>query len=406
MLSAKTIDLITVGIDSPYPLQLEKVVAVRKRKALDFMKGRGLGAMVLSRLDNARFVSGLRPVISPWLINSYWAVLGIEGDLHLLVPSGDSRRMERTMPWIDEVVQFHSSRKLEIVSETLREAGDRSGAIGYDSFEYDELRKLKRLMPRAKFVTVGNELLEVRARKLPEEIQVIRSGAKVTEQAVSFAVEMAKDGLKECELAGMAENEARRLGAEGVSWSFATFSGDHAGLMYRHDSEKRLKEGEFLILGYATIYNGYNTDITATTIVGERPNGEQKRLFSAVYESYREALAMVKPGLTTQSISERAAAVLREAGIPDSNSFVSFQPLIHGIGMNVYEPPFSPDPGARTPSTKLEPGHVLAVEPAVASFDKPSKGGVRIGETLHLVDGGYEILGRMPEKVISIFSSR
>jgi Xaa-Pro aminopeptidase len=392
--------------NSKRQMELERIVSVRKKKALEFVKENGLDALVLSRLDNARFVSGLRPVLSPWLVSSYWALLTADGRLTLLVPSGDSGRMKKTLPWVQSVVQLHSSRGMEIVAGALRETSSASGKVGYDSLESMQINKLKGLMQKIELRPVGGELLEVRAKKAAEEVEVMRSGAKVTEKALATAVETAREGMKECELSAKAEAVARSMGAEGVSWSFATFSGDHAGLMYRHDTEKPLRNGEFLILGFATVCDGYNTDITATTVVGERPSSEQKKVYSAVYESYRVATSMVRPGVATKSMSENAARVLRDAGFAYENSFESFQPLIHGLGMNVYEPPFSPEPGEEGPSTDLDFGHVLAVEPTVASFDDPTKGGVRMGETILVTANGHEVLGKMPGRSASVFSMR
>ncbi|MGA2199886.1 MAG: M24 family metallopeptidase, partial [Nitrososphaerales archaeon] len=73
-------------------------------------------------------------------------------------------------------------------------------------------------------------------------------------------------------------------------------------------------------------------------------------------------------------------------------SFSRIQPILHGVGLNVYEPPFSPEPGRSEPSVKLRPGHVLAIEPAITLYDNLKVGGCRIGETLLVTETGYQLM--------------
>lgn len=381
-----------------------RLIKLRKKKILRLLRGRNLDGAILSRIENVRYVSGFRPVMSSWFRDAYIAILRADGSLTLLVTSGDYERARRLMPWVDSFVMLVTSRKVQLISEVIQKEFRGSPRIGYDSLEATDLAKLKEMNPHLEFVFIQSDISNVRAVKLPEEIKVIELGAKITEKAVELAIKKAKPGIRECELAALAEREARSSGAEAVSWSFATFSGEHAGLMYRYDSTKIIKRGEFLILGYASTYEGYNTDITATTVVGHLPTRRQKAAFKAVYEAYTTALASATAGASTKEISGNAASVIDKNGIDVKYSFVSFQPLIHGLGMNVYEPPFSPDPGSDQPNYVLEEGNVFAIEPAVAFFDKPSLGGVRIGETITIGTRGLEILGRIPEGIISEFS--
>jgi len=60
--------------------------------------------------------------------------------------------------------------------------------------------------------------------------------------------------------------------------------------------------------------------------------------------------------------------------------------------LNVYEPPFSPEPGKTEPSMELKPGHFLAIEPAITLYDDLRVGGCRIGETLVITETGYRVM--------------
>ncbi|MBQ04853.1 hypothetical protein CL673_09170 [Candidatus Bathyarchaeota archaeon] len=381
------------------------LVLLRKTRFLEYIRKNNLDGLVLSRIENVRYISGFKPVVSLWFRDAYWAILGEDGETHLVVSVGDYERTRRRMPNVS-ISKLLSSRKLEIVASGIKDVIGSSGKIGFDSLEFAECNELKKKLPRVNFHWVSGELAKIRSVKLPEELTVIAKGAKITEKAVEAAVKNARDGIKECALAGLAEYEARALGSEGVSWSLATFAGVNAGIFTRNDSERKMKRGEFLIMGYATMYKGYNTDITATTVVGESPTKAQKKTYEAVYDSYKIGLSMAKPGASTKKISDRVARVIEDHGIDRRYSFASNVPLIHGIGMNVYEAPFSPDPGLSQPDHKLVRGHVLAIEPSVAYSDKPRLGGVRLGETITITNDKPQVIGQIPAHSISIFSKK
>jgi Xaa-Pro aminopeptidase len=385
---------------------LERLVSLRNTKLLQLIQEKNLDGRLLTRIENVRYASGFRPVYSQWFRDSYIAILNTNGNLTLLVTSGDYEHTRKTMPWIGRVLPL-DSRRTELIEKTLREEFGNEPRVGYDTLDAETFSRLKASIPDLELSPLATDISKIRAVKLPEEIRVMERGAKITEQAIDLAARKAKEGMKECELSALAEAEARSLGAEGIAWSFATFSGAHAGLMYRYDSTKLLKRGEFLIMGYATTVDGYNTDITTTTVVGGSPSGSQKRDFIAVFEAYESTIALASEGTSTRTLSEEAAKIISDHGIKKENSFASFQPLLHGLGMNVYEPPLSPDPNRKEPDYTLTEGNVLAIEPAIAFFDRPSRGGIRLGETIAIGKGKKPgILGKMPERAVSIFSVR
>jgi len=60
--------------------------------------------------------------------------------------------------------------------------------------------------------------------------------------------------------------------------------------------------------------------------------------------------------------------------------------------VNVYEPPWAPEPGVDVADAKLKPGHVVAIEPCITLDDNLKVGGCRIGETVLVTDTGCEVL--------------
>jgi Xaa-Pro aminopeptidase len=336
-----------------------------------------------------RYATDFRPVVSMWFQNSYSAFVTSKGEVVQLTVAGDYTRAKHYMPWIEDMRVMHTAGRARELAELFRDYL-KGGKIGYDALSFEDHQELQNEVASMGLVGLGARVAEERAVKLAEEVQIMKEASKVTEASIRAALGSAKPGMREYEVAAEAEYAARRLGAEGMSWSLATFSGLNTGLMLRHDSDKIIGTGEFLILGYATIYRGYNTDITTTTIVG-KPTEEQKRLYTATYDSLLGAIRAVRPGVETKDIHEAAEKVIREHGYA-KYSFSRLQPILHGIGLNVYEPPWSPEPGRREPTMKLRVGHTMAIEPCITLYDRLKVGGCRIGESLVVTENGYKML--------------
>ena len=372
--------------------------SLRKKKVsklVGLMRREGLDALLLNRVENVRYSTDFRPVVSVWFQNSYSAFVTAGGDVVLLTVAGDYTRAKYYMPWIGDMRMMHSLGRERELSKVF---GDylRGGRVGYDQLSFEEHERLREEAKGIELVGVGGKVAEERAVKLDEEVAIMREAGKVTEAAIRAALKCARPGMREYQVAAEAEYAARKLGAEGMSWGLATFSGINTGLMLRYDSDKTIRSGEFLILGYATIYNAYNTDITATTIIG-KPTSAQRKVYTATYDAYSASLKEARPGATTRELRDAAEKVISEHGY-GKYSFSRIQPILHGLGMNVYEPPWAPEPGRDGPSMKLVPGHVVAIEPCITLHDDLKVGGCRIGETIAVTTGGHKLLtDGMPE---------
>ncbi len=358
-------------------------------KLTSFMKKEGLDGLLLNKIENVRYSTDFRPVVSMWFQNSYSSFITSSGEVVVLTVAGDYTRAKHFMPWVDDMRVMHSLGRAEEISKVFRDYV-KKGRVGYDQLGLEGFHALRKVSKGVQLVDVGSEVAEGRAVKLDGEIALMREASKATEASIEAALEHARPGMREYEIAAEGEYAARKMGAEGMSWSLATFAGPNTGLMTRHDSDRVVRSGEFLILGYATLWKGYNTDITTTTIVGT-PTAAQKRVYTATYDAYSAALKATRPGATTRHLRDAAEKVVDEYGY-SRYSFSRIQPILHGVGLNVYEPPWAPEPGMDEPNAKLRPGHVIAIEPCITLDDNLEVGGCRIGETILVTENGYEPL--------------
>lgn len=365
----------------------------RMEKLIRFLKSMNLDAVYLTLIENVRYAADLRPVVSVWFRESYAALVHASGRIILLTSPGDLPRFRAWMKWVNEVKPYPFIRRAKFIADLLREERLSAARVGYDFLSHGLATQLLKILPSLQLMDIGGRWSEERAVKTPAEIEAIEEAAAITELAVQAALDKLKPGVTELEVAAAAEATARMIGAEGVSWSFAAFAGPHISLFLRRSTLRRVRAGELMVMGFATIFYGYNTDVTVTAPCGQ-PSAEQKDVYRATYEAYLEAFKLARPGVETRRLHEKALEVIKEAGY-GRYSYASLHPLLHGVGLNVYEPPWSPEPGGEEPSTVLREGHTLALEPAVALFDRPDIGGCRIGQTILITGAGAKELTKI-----------
>ena len=131
----------------------------------------------------------------------------------------------------------------------------------------------------------------------------------------------------------------------------------------------------------------YWGDITRTVCKGN-PSPALERMYRTVLQAQKKALAMIKPGVNGADVHEMISRYFVEQGYPTTvkNRVVRgfFHGTGHGVGLDIHE-----SPSLSLVKVKLEPGHVVTVEPGL--YD-PDIGGVRIEDTIAVTKTGTRIL--------------
>jgi len=159
---------------------------------------------------------------------------------------------------------------------------------------------------------------------------------------------------------------------------------------YPHDQGSGpIRAGEPVILDFfpRSMNSGYWFDMTRTTIKG-KPSSAYRRLYAAVKEAQRAALAKVKAGVMTGTVHEAAAAVFRKRGYATTDEEGYIHSTGHGVGLEIHEAPSVHEGGTE----RLKAGMVVTVEPGLY-YRK--LGGVRLENTVLVTTTGYKDLTRM-----------
>ena len=260
---------------------------------------------------------------------------------------------------------------------------------------------LNRATQLAKSVGTATELVptdaiieKLRIVKDAHEIEMLRCGGRLLSPVAVEIINDAKPGIKEQELAAKIDWRIKSAGFERCSFETIVASGPNAALPHAHAGERVLREGDLVVLDFGGVYGGYCVDLTRTVALGE-PDAEMVRVYQAVLEAQKAAIAAVKPGVRAGDIDAAARSTLARHALAEAFGHSTG----HGLGVEIHETPrIGPRREATAdapapPDEAIEPGMVFTIEPGAYL---PGWGGVRIEDDVLVTSDGVEVLTNVP----------
>ncbi|MDO5044995.1 MAG: Xaa-Pro peptidase family protein [Coriobacteriia bacterium] len=229
------------------------------------------------------------------------------------------------------------------------------------------------------FVFLHNDLVEMRAIKDAEEIELMRHAQAITDAAFSHMLEFVQVGMTEKQIQAELEGYMYSEGADGLAFESIVASGPNTANAHAKPSDRKLEKGDFLLLDYGASYRDYNSDMTRTMVMGEAAEW-QKEIYEIVLNTNQEITRLSKPGVIGSEMHQKAVDMITKAGYGDYFK----HGLGHGVGIEIHEEPVY---GLRDKHTFV-PGHVVTIEPGIYL---PQKGGVRIEDYGVITEEGIDI---------------
>ena len=228
----------------------------------------------------------------------------------------------------------------------------------------------------------AGELVErLRVRKDEAEVAAIRAAAGVATAALGETLASARPGQTELEIAGTLEGALRRHGSEAHPFPTIVASGPRSALPHAHTSTRTVAAGDFLLLDFGAVVDGYCADVTRTVVVGRRADESQRALYGLVQEAQRRAREGVRAGMSGREADALARDPIEARGFGAAFGHSTG----HGLGLEVHEAPRL----ARTANDALPQDAVVTIEPGLYVA---GRGGVRIEDDVHLSAEGPVLL--------------
>jgi len=199
-----------------------------------------------------------------------------------------------------------------------------------------------------------------------------------------------RPGLRELDVAAELEYQARKRGAEGMSFETIVASGTRSALPHGRATTALLPRKGFVTLDFGIILGGYCSDMTRTVYLG-RPRTKERASYEAVLQAQQAGVEAVRPGASCGEVDEAARSVLRRAGLAEAFSHSTG----HGVGLEIHE---SPRVGAGQ-KARLVPGMVITIEPGVYLV---GEFGIRIEDMVAVTATGGQVLTPAPKALIEL----
>jgi Xaa-Pro aminopeptidase len=258
-----------------------------------------------------------------------------------------------------------------------------------------ELTRWKRELPsrmrKGFFQAVPAPFVEMlRMVKDGDELAVMAEAALKGCKLFEHILTVLRPGIAEVEVAAELEYQARKLGAEGMSFESIVASGLRSAMPHGRATSTPLPRRGFVTLDFGIIHKGYCSDMTRTVFLG-KPRPEERRTYEAVLEAQENAVNAVAAGVSCAEVDEAARSVLRREGLAEAFSHSTG----HGVGLEIHEPPRV---GAGQ-TTRLQAGMVITIEPGVYLA---GKFGVRIEDMVAVTRSGGQVLTPAPKALIEL----
>lgn len=252
-------------------------------------------------------------------------------------------------------------------------------------------------------------LHELRMVKSEAEVRTMERALAITHEAHVAAMQLAAPGRYEYEVEAELLRTFRQHGSERAAYGSIVGSGPNATILHYRKNDRKLEDGDLLLIDAGAELDYYASDITRTFPVSGRFTEPQKQMYELVLRSQLAAIEAVKPGGTIDGIHEAALNVLVDGMFEygllkgdrdkamDNGDYRAFymHRTSHWLGMDVHDVGAYHEDGEVRP---LEPGYVLTVEPGIyirpdAEVDERYRGiGIRIEDDILVTEEGHRNL--------------
>jgi Xaa-Pro dipeptidase len=365
----------------PLPNPAPPIAADERRaritRAQRLMTDRGIGAIVLEGGTSMAYFADVRWGLSerPFLL-----IIPAKGDPAYVAPAFEEQRAREVIKFSNDVrVWQEDEDPLALVAGVLKDRGVSTARIGVEErvrfFVADALAKAA---PASSIVLATPVTAGCRTIKSPAEIANMQYAMNITLAAFKAGLATLREGMTQGELAGNITSAYRAMGASGaVSVSF----GQYTAFPHGSIEPQRLKDGDVVQIDDGVSWNGYQSDITRTTVFG-KPSARQTEVWNIEKRAQAAAFAAARVGATCESVDAAARKVITDAGFGPGYKVPGLPHRTgHGIGMDGHEWTNF----VKGNTTVLEPGMCFSDEPMIAIY---GEFGIRLEDCLYITPDG------------------
>lgn len=258
---------------------------------------------------------------------------------------------------------------------------------------------------------------EMRLIKDGFEQNIMRKAAQISAGAHRRAMRASAPDRFEYEIEAELLHAFRTAGSPFPAYSSIVASGPNACVLHYVTNDRRMRDGDLLLIDAGCELDGYASDITRTFPVNGTFSGAQRDIYNLVLDAQRAAAEATRPGALWNDPHDAAVAVLAQGMVDFGLLKGSVDEVIengdyrrfymhrtgHWLGMDVHD---AGEYKVHGDWRELEPGMVLTIEPGCyirPADDVPEAFwniGVRIEDDALVTHEGCELITADAPKTI------
>ena len=313
--------------------------------------------------------------------------------------------MVSAMTWVEDIKTWEDSGANRWENVLKQAIGDNPGRIGVEAAALPPIVRnwFDDQMPGVKLNDTSAVMGSMRMIKSPEEIEVMKQAGEIAGAMMAAAEGGLGEGRPEFE-AALAVIDAGTRKAAGFltdkGWEAFISpmihnlqimqSGTDTSMVHRRASVKSLEIGDPVYFCFCNMaqFKQYKLGFDRMFFIKE-VSDEAAEVQQTAIDAQQAAIAVMRPGVTAESVAEAANDVYRERG------FETGYRTGRSIGMAYLESPEL----KQGDKTVLQAGMTFAVDGGI-SVD--GRLGGRIGDSLAVTADGYEYITEYPRKIITV----
>ena len=316
---------------------------------------------------------------------------------------------------VDEVLTYDKLN--DVLDEQMKD----KSTLYYDfKLEPSKVKILKKYTKDLRASKNIAKLIEAqRLIKSSSEIALIKKAISITKDAHHDAMKLSSKLKYEYELQAEIEYIFKKNAAFSDAYTSIVACGNSANTLHYISNDKRLVNGELVLIDAGCEYQYYASDITRTIPVLGKFSKAQKELYEMVLSVGLAIIEMIKPEAKRSDIQKKSEELLCQGMIDLGILKGSLKKLLkkqkhkkyypHGIGhwmgIDVHdESPYKDKKGKEIP---LKSGMLMTIEPGIYIDKKDKKVpkkyrgiGIRIEDDILVTSNGYENLSKDIAKTI------
>ena len=327
------------------------------------LENENIDAIVITSPANFRYFSGLDSNFWESPTRPWFLIISKNGKIKALVPSIGLSAIESTFIKDIEVWQSPNPKDegtslLKKIIKTFPKNSNIGFELGKETYlrmSIKEFLKIKKDLQEYNFIDSTNIVWSLRKIKSDLEIKNIEKVCSITSKVFNNLINKISLGMSEREIATIFKKDLINNGVDYIMYLSCASGINGYNQIICNPSEKKIGDGDILIIDTGSTLNGYYCDFDRNFGFG---NINQKSLdaYNKLWNATEKTLEIIKPGISCKEVYESLSKNLFSSNVKSSVGRMG-----HGFGLQLTEPPSI----MIDDNTILEKNMILALEPSI-----------------------------------------